>query len=596
MTIRNRLLALAVLPTPLIAALIYTRDVVTEPQPLTSTSPPPAFSHERLRPQARSGHLYTRPLPSNHATPPSLQSLASAIFSSRLYTPERLLTGLPAPDVNDATTMPFPTLRVGERYGSLVVERRPSENEAVIGYRGGKGLMKCDYVIYLGVGDGEARMGYVELRGDWVQDLGCRWYLPVLLEGGVRALMGGAKKRDGSLMLDKGGRTRLSAALKSVSAPLPSLAASFTGPHHTARSQPMPTFLTWQEVHHAGGLFASEPSEEERSGDLGNTLARFASELEVGTIDPPTSPQNLISTQESLPAAGDAAARLSEWDQPRSEERMRSFEIATALLLAAEIDLSHPPVSPTTPITPAEFEAGIHRLAIRCRELEDEVNEPTPVLVPLSCIHTVDDPHAHSVRPSEFVVDMGEIDGEVFTPTPSTIVHLEAPSPYAPLPVDSPLTFAFTLFFPEDPELPDRPSHTASPASTVAPRGCQPATPPGRLDSPHEYSQEPPSPPEAPEDLHDQEYDPRESSSSKRASKNRKRCHSSEARNGALSRAKKKQKRRRHEDITEDLSRKGPPSRRRAWCGGCQQWFSRSDALKRHQERGHCEGRTMRED
>ncbi|KAJ3194293.1 hypothetical protein HK101_003063 [Irineochytrium annulatum] len=45
------------------------------------------------------------------------------------------------------------------------------------------------------------------------------------------------------------------------------------------------------------------------------------------------------------------------------------------------------------------------------------------------------------------------------------------------------------------------------------------------------------------------------------------------------------------EDDFKDGDRvNGPPSRRRAKCEGCQGWFSRSDAVKRHQDKGQCLG------
>ena len=178
---------------------VYTRDIseLRDRSRLLQTTPR-GFNAQVVRRESESRRL-GRPKPSwvyyccqyyidpsSSASPSSstLSLLVSSVFESAPYRLERWLSGIQTRDLVEE--MKLKRLELGSSYGHLKLIERPSQNDAVFRYD----HEDYDFILYFGVNekDNLASMGFIELRGDYLEMLGSRVYVPILLKAGVSDL------------------------------------------------------------------------------------------------------------------------------------------------------------------------------------------------------------------------------------------------------------------------------------------------------------------------------------------------------------------------------------------------------------------------
>ncbi|KAJ3162772.1 hypothetical protein HDU86_003746 [Geranomyces michiganensis] len=144
--------------------------------------PPNFVSLSSSDPKAASA-LYARHL---DVPIPSLTHAANAVFASTPYALELALSNAPLYNPREARM----TI-LGEKWGNLTVESRPSEDEVIYRYKA-EGI---DFQMYIaspmlidGAGRRDILVGFVDKTGDWTRNLGSRVYLRVLCEAAARKL------------------------------------------------------------------------------------------------------------------------------------------------------------------------------------------------------------------------------------------------------------------------------------------------------------------------------------------------------------------------------------------------------------------------
>ncbi|KAJ3271727.1 hypothetical protein HDV01_006422 [Terramyces sp. JEL0728] len=70
-------------------------------------------------------------------------------------------------------------LKVGQKIGNLVVERIPAPNQVVLRYQ----HPGFNYKYFIQVNETSMDMGFVEYTGSYLQDIGTRWGIKILLQG-----------------------------------------------------------------------------------------------------------------------------------------------------------------------------------------------------------------------------------------------------------------------------------------------------------------------------------------------------------------------------------------------------------------------------
>ncbi|KAJ3209836.1 hypothetical protein HDU67_005878 [Dinochytrium kinnereticum] len=111
------------------------------------------------------------------STNPLLQ-FVRGVFASSAYSLER----------NLSNTLKDPgafEMRTEEQFGNLRLVEMPHENEVFFRYEH-RGF---DFLLYFGVFQRSVSMGFIELSGDALEDLGSRIYTRFLVEGGARGMM-----------------------------------------------------------------------------------------------------------------------------------------------------------------------------------------------------------------------------------------------------------------------------------------------------------------------------------------------------------------------------------------------------------------------
>jgi hypothetical protein len=111
--------------------------------------------------------LFTRSL----HTKLSLEELSKKMFALNLYKLEFLLSQT---EFNDKFR-----LETGEKMGHITVESVSKNDSVVFRYL----YPGFDYRLFMRKTDGEVQLGFVDYSGSYLQELGCRFYLPLLLEG-----------------------------------------------------------------------------------------------------------------------------------------------------------------------------------------------------------------------------------------------------------------------------------------------------------------------------------------------------------------------------------------------------------------------------
>ncbi|KAJ3179512.1 hypothetical protein HDU85_004785 [Gaertneriomyces sp. JEL0708] len=140
-------------------------------------------------------HLDT-PIPSSQALPASLpktsasddtlpstrlQNVVHALLTSRAYRFELWLTDIPLIQAQEYVP------KLHSRLGNLTLVSLPSPNEAIFHYvQPTEGI---DYKLYVATPtDRDILCGVVDYSGDWVQDLGARVWVAMVVEGTARAV------------------------------------------------------------------------------------------------------------------------------------------------------------------------------------------------------------------------------------------------------------------------------------------------------------------------------------------------------------------------------------------------------------------------
>ncbi|KAI8835549.1 hypothetical protein BC829DRAFT_406304 [Chytridium lagenaria] len=104
-----------------------------------------------------------------------LTIFVQSVFGSNAYWLERKLSST----IQDPQTF---VLKKGETFGNLRLVDTPSEHEAIFRYE----YPGFDFILYFGVFQRSVGLGFIELNGDIVEDIGSRLYTRLLLEGGAR--------------------------------------------------------------------------------------------------------------------------------------------------------------------------------------------------------------------------------------------------------------------------------------------------------------------------------------------------------------------------------------------------------------------------
>ncbi|KAJ3115750.1 ESCRT-II subunit protein snf8 [Phlyctochytrium bullatum] len=114
-------------------------------------------------------------LQSSSADP--ITNFVRSVFASGPYRMERWMSGA-AEDPKSVV------VKEGEKFGNVVLTHVPAPNEAIFKYE----HPGFNFLLYFGVFQRSVAMGFIELQGDPLEDIGSRVYTRFLVEGGSREL------------------------------------------------------------------------------------------------------------------------------------------------------------------------------------------------------------------------------------------------------------------------------------------------------------------------------------------------------------------------------------------------------------------------
>ncbi|KAJ3312484.1 hypothetical protein HDV04_003084 [Boothiomyces sp. JEL0838] len=101
----------------------------------------------------------------------NLSIALKALFTQPFYEIEYL--------ISSTSYNPEFQLKLGQKIGNLVVEQIPAPNQVILRYQ----YPGFNYKYFIQVNDGCMDMGFVEYTGSFLQDIGTRWGIKILLQG-----------------------------------------------------------------------------------------------------------------------------------------------------------------------------------------------------------------------------------------------------------------------------------------------------------------------------------------------------------------------------------------------------------------------------
>ncbi|KAJ3322503.1 hypothetical protein HDV06_003047 [Boothiomyces sp. JEL0866] len=138
----------------------YTKDIETVP----NDNLPRAF--KSLISQSSTHGYYRR---HNYSRP--LQNTLESLFTQPFYEIEYM--------ISNTCYNPGFQLKLGQRIGNLIVEQIPAPNQVVLRYQ----HPGFNYKYYIQVNKDSMDMAFVEYTGSFLQDMGTRWGIKILLQG-----------------------------------------------------------------------------------------------------------------------------------------------------------------------------------------------------------------------------------------------------------------------------------------------------------------------------------------------------------------------------------------------------------------------------